>query len=94
MKQSLHGWYVYIVECGDGTYYCGMSNDVSRRVEQHNSGRGAKYTRGRGPVKLLCAVNFPSRSAALRAEHKVKKKPKSIKISYLKQLKDYDQKVV
>ena len=93
MKQSLHGWYVYIVECSDGTYYCGMSNDVDRRVKQHNSGRGAKYTRGRGPVKLLCTANFPSRSLALKAEYKVKRKAKSDKISCLKQLEGCDQQV-
>ena len=45
-------WYVYILECGDGTLYTGITDDVLRRLRTHETGKGAKYTRGRGPLKL------------------------------------------
>jgi len=77
-------WWVYIVECADGTYYCGISTDVHRRVRAHNTGKGAKYTRGRRPVKLLYAVQCPDRSAATRLELATKKTPKHKKIDFLR----------
>ena len=45
-------WYVYILRCGDGTLYTGMTDDVQRRLDAHRAGKGAKYTRGRGPLEL------------------------------------------
>ncbi len=45
-------WFVYIVECADGSFYTGITNDLDRRVDEHNAGKGARYTRGRGPVSL------------------------------------------
>ena len=50
--RSFEGWFVYIVECADRTFYTGITNDLERRVDEHNAGRGARYTRGRGPVSL------------------------------------------
>mgnify|MGYP001615885817 FL=1 len=65
--------HLYILECADGTLYAGVAVDVARRVDEHNaSARGAKYTRGRRPVRLVYARAFRSRSAALRAEYRVK----------------------
>ena len=65
-------WYVYMLLCGDGTLYTGMTDDVTRRLRAHQSGRGAKYTRGRGPLTLVYTQEQPSRSAALRREHQIK----------------------
>ena len=48
------GWYVYIVRCSDGSLYTGITKDVEARVSMHNAGRGAKYTRARRPVELVC----------------------------------------
>jgi putative endonuclease len=64
--------YVYIVECHDGTYYTGYTTDVERRVSEHNSERGAKYTRGRTPVDLVHTESFDSKSAAMSREYEVK----------------------
>ena len=69
-----HRWYyVYIVECVYGTYYTGSTHDVEQRLQLHNTGRGAKYLRGKGPVKLVYCRRYRSRSNALRAESAVKK---------------------
>ena len=65
-------WFVYLLECGDGTTYTGITTDVERRLRQHNAGRGAKYTRGRGPFTLLGSIACDGHSEALRLERKVK----------------------
>jgi len=66
---------LYILQCADGTYYTGITTDVTRRIDEHNgqSGSGAKYTASRRPVTLVYEDNFPSRSAALKEELRVKK---------------------
>lgn len=64
--------HVYIVECSDGSYYTGYTTDVERRVEEHNEGDGAKYTRGRRPVELVYTETFETQSAAMRREHDIK----------------------
>jgi putative endonuclease len=61
-------WRLYVLRCGDGSLYCGISTDVDRRVAQHQAGTGARYTRGRGPLELLASWPIGSRSAALKAE--------------------------
>jgi len=66
-------WYVYLVVCSDGTYYCGASNNVPKRVKTHNRGKGARYTRTRRPVELLCTSPPMEKGAALSFERKVKK---------------------
>lgn len=77
-------WYVYIVECKDCSLYTGITNDIARRVHEHNnSKRGAKYTRSRRPVKLVAHCLVKDKSAALRLEHKIKTLKKSEKIAYL-----------
>lgn len=65
-------WYLYIVECRDGTLYTGITDDIPRRMEQHNSGKGSKYTRGRGPVQLRYQETCASHSDALRREIQIK----------------------
>ena len=66
-------YWVYILRCADGTLYTGITNDVPRRLAAHNSGRGAKYTRGRGPVELVYREACGEKSAALRREAAIKK---------------------
>lgn len=65
-------WFVYILECIDGTFYTGISSDVMRRVLLHNKGRGAKYTRGRRPVVLVWKLAVGTKSRALKVEYQVK----------------------
>ncbi len=64
--------WVYVVECADETYYTGYTTDVERRVEEHNRGDGAKYTRGRTPVTVVYSEAFESRAAAMSREHEIK----------------------
>lgn len=65
-------WYVYILRCGDGTLYTGITDDVQRRLKAHQEGRGAKYTRGRGPLELIYTEEQEDKSAALRREYQIK----------------------
>ena len=71
--------FLYILECCDGTYYTGITNDLERRFRQHNDGRGARYTRTRRPVKLLYTENCEGRSKALIRECAVKSLPRDKK---------------
>ncbi|HEX9609099.1 MAG TPA: GIY-YIG nuclease family protein [Candidatus Paceibacterota bacterium] len=64
---------VYIVECNDGTYYTGYTNNIQKRLEEHNSGNGARYTSGRYPVLLMYSETCDSQGAALRREWEIKK---------------------
>ena len=64
-------WYLYILRCGDGTLYTGITTDVEKRLEQHRSGKGAKYTRGRGPLELVYSEECGTHSDALKREHQV-----------------------
>ncbi len=66
-------WYVYIVECSDKTFYVGTTNDIKKRIAKHNAGKGAKYTRGRGPVKIRYTRSFESRSEACKHEYQLKR---------------------
>lgn len=65
--------YVYMVECADGTYYTGWTEDLARRVAEHNAGRGARYTRARRPVRLVYAEECADRAAAQRREAALKR---------------------
>jgi putative endonuclease len=65
-------WHVYIVECSDGTLYTGISNNLDKRVREHNSGIGSRYTRGRRPVKLLARWNCTDKSHASKMEYRIK----------------------
>jgi len=65
-------YYVYILRCGDGSLYTGITTDVARRCAQHNSGHGAKYTRSRLPVEAVYREAQPDKSAALRRERAIK----------------------
>ncbi|MFW6389548.1 MAG: GIY-YIG nuclease family protein [Halanaerobiales bacterium] len=76
--------YVYIVECADGTYYTGYTVNIKRRIQQHNKGQGAKYTRGRLPVKLLYYEKYNTRSKAMKREYAVKQLKKQEKQKLIK----------
>lgn len=65
-------WYVYILECRDGSLYTGITVDVERRFAQHVAGKGARYTRSRPPVRVVARFAYPDRSAASKAEYTVK----------------------
>ena len=65
-------WTVYILRCGDGTLYTGITDDLSRRLAAHRAGRGAKYTRGRGPLELVYAEAQADRSVASKREWAIK----------------------
>ena len=65
-------WYVYILRCGDGTLYTGITTDVERRLEAHRQGKGAKYTRGRGPLELAYQDKCGTHSEALKREYAIK----------------------
>lgn len=73
-------WFVYIAKCADGSLYCGSTTEVKKRIETHNSGKGAKYTKSRLPVRLAWFAPAKSRSDALRKEHDIKKMPRKEKI--------------
>ena len=65
-------WYVYILGCGDGTLYTGITTDIQRRLAAHRSGKGARYTRGRGPLTLLYQEKAENHGDALRREIQIK----------------------
>ena len=77
-------WFVYILRCCDGTLYTGSTDDVSRRVAVHNSGKGAKYTRGRTPVEVVYAEECESYSAALKREYAIKQLSRQEKLELIK----------
>ena len=67
-----NSWKLYILRCGDGTLYTGITTDVEKRLEAHRCGKGAKYTRGRGPLELKYREECGDHSAALKREYAVK----------------------
>ena len=76
-------WYVYILRCGDGTLYTGITDDVDRRLAAHRAGKGAKYTRGRGPLALVYRERAADRSAALRREAQIKRLTRGEKLTLI-----------
>ncbi len=65
-------WHLYILRCRDGSLYTGIATDVTARLETHRSGKGAKYTRGRGPLELVYTEECGEKSAALKRELQIK----------------------
>lgn len=76
-------WCVYLLRCGDGTLYAGVTNDLEKRFAAHQSGRGAKYTRGRGPLEVVHVERKRSRSAALKREAALKRLDRRAKLALL-----------
>ncbi|MCM8537942.1 MAG: GIY-YIG nuclease family protein [Lentisphaeraceae bacterium] len=82
----MQDYFVYILECNDGSYYTGITTDTERRLRQHNGELvgGAKYTSARRPVQLLAiSTRLSSRSEASKLEYKVKKQKKGAKVAFL-----------
>lgn len=78
--------YMYVVECADGTLYTGYTTDVDRRIQTHNAGKGAKYTRNRLPVTLLYQEEFNSKQEAMSAEALFKRRlNRQQKLDYIKE---------
>ena len=65
-------WFLYLIECRDGSLYTGIAVDVAARYEKHAAGKGARYTRSHPPARLLATVAYPNRSRASKAEYNVK----------------------
>lgn len=76
-------WKLYILLCGDGTLYTGISTDPQRRLKAHRMGKGAKYTRGRGPLRLVYQEFCGTHSAALRRELEVKAMTREEKLAII-----------
>ena len=83
--------FVYIVECADGSLYTGWAVDAEQRVKLHNAGRGARYTRLRGPVKLVYAEEQPNRAAAMKRELEIKRWPRAKKLELIRTQSFTDQ---
>ena len=72
-------WYVYLLRCGDGSLYCGITNALKERVQKHQAGRGAKYTRSHLPVRLVYKERAKTKGAALKREYALKKLSRAAK---------------
>lgn len=77
-------WVVYILQCADGTLYTGVTNDLALRLKKHGDGTGAKYTRGRGPFKIMLSEQHPDRAAASRREAEIKSLSRTAKLALVK----------
>jgi putative endonuclease len=77
-------WYVYLLRCRDGTLYAGATLDVEARLAAHQCGKGARYTRGRGPLALVLCERHPDRSAALRREIELKRLRRADKLALVR----------
>ncbi|KYG58653.1 GIY-YIG nuclease family protein [Planococcus maritimus] len=76
--------FFYVLECGDGSYYAGYTNDLEKRLATHQSGKGAKYTRSRGPLTLIHHESFDTKPEAMKAEYAFKQLSKAEKIVYIR----------
>ena len=77
-------WYLYLLRCKDGSLYTGITTDVEKRLEAHRAGKGAKYTRGRGPLELVYKEECGDHSDALRREAEIKRLPRDEKLKLIK----------
>ena len=76
-------WYVYILECSDGTLYTGITTDLDKRVKTHNNGKGAKYTKARLPVVLKASFESEDRSSASKEEYRIKQLTRKEKLKLI-----------
>lgn len=76
-------WSVYLLRCGDGTLYCGITNDLAGRLAAHEAGRGAKYTRGRGPLEVVYERRVRDKRRALRVEAELKRLSRTAKLALI-----------
>ena len=80
-------WYLYVLRCGDGSLYTGITTDVEKRFVAHQSGKGAKYTRGRGPLVIVYQERCGDHSEALKREYAFKQLSREQKVAFLEQEK-------
>ena len=76
-------WSLYLLRCGDGTLYCGIALDAEARLAQHQAGKGARYTRGRGPLELVYTEPCATKGDALRRERDVKRMTRAAKLALI-----------
>lgn len=81
--QANRMWFLYLIECRNGALYAGITNDLAARYQAHVDGKGAKYTRGNPPMRLVGAKSYPDRSSASRAEWEIRQLPKAKKRGFL-----------
>ncbi len=84
-------WYLYILRCGDGSLYTGIATDVEKRLEVHRLGKGAKYTRGRGPLELVYQEHCGSHSHALRRELEIKAMNRREKLELVNMVQEMEE---
>ena len=82
-KKKAAAWMLYILKCRDGTHYTGITNDLPRRITQHNNGTASRYTRSRLPVRLMFSEPCRNRSQALKKEYAMKQLSRKEKITYI-----------
>jgi len=75
-------WFLYLLECNNGAYYAGITNNLELRFLAHQSGKGARYTRANPPIKILASKIYPDRSTASQAESELKNLPRNKKLQY------------
>lgn len=85
---ATNNYYFYVLECADCSYYAGYTNDLKKRLETHNAGKGAKYTRARGPVQMIHFEEFKTKPEAMKAEYAFKQLTKVKKIRYIAKRKE------
>ena len=85
----LAGHWVYVLRCSDGTLYTGYTTDLSRRMTQHNMGKAAKYTKGRGPVEIVFSDRYKSKGGALKEELRIKKMSREAKLALCRGYKSH-----
>ncbi len=84
----MSNWHVYILRCKDGSLYTGITTDVQARLETHRSGKGAKYTRGRGPLELVYTETCADQSEALKREYAIKALSRQEKIDLISKMEN------
>ena len=75
-------WFLYLLECRNGAYYAGITNNLESRFAAHLSGKGARYTRANPPIRILASKGYPDRSSASSAEAELKKRKREQKLSF------------
>ena len=80
-------WFVYLLECLDGSYYTGITNDVDKRMNTHSEGKGSKYVYGKGFKKLIAVIPCKNKSEAYKSEYKIKKLPRKDKLDAMNDLR-------
>lgn len=78
-------WVLYLLECNNGAYYAGITNNLESRFSAHLSGKGARYTRANPPIRVVVSKNYADRSLASIAEAQLKKLPRSKKLQYFEE---------